>query len=65
MPDNVITDRTEAMGRLIFNRSPSDCHSKNICVSCGKEALHFKDDFSRDNYNHIVMCQECQDSIFE
>jgi len=38
--------------------------SKDVCVSCKKEAREFKDARSRKEYTISGMCQTCQDQIF-
>ena len=34
------------------------------CMTCGGDAVDFKDDISRKEYNISGMCQECQNIIF-
>ncbi len=36
----------------------------NVCATCGKPAIKFKDELSRKEFSISGMCQKCQDSIF-
>mgnify|MGYP007044129294 CR=1 FL=1 len=47
-----------------FGRERTDSISKDVCVTCGKEATNFKDQLSRKEYTISGMCQTCQDSVF-
>jgi len=34
------------------------------CVICGGDAIEFKNDISRREYDISGMCQKCQDKVF-
>ena len=36
----------------------------NKCTICGNDAIEFRDDISRKEYQISKMCQPCQDSFF-
>ena len=66
------SDKSEGIERLItaligttlgINRK--DTIAANQCVTCGGEALKFKDDLSRTEYSISGMCQTCQDEVFD
>lgn len=38
--------------------------ASNLCMTCDKEAIEFKDDLSEKEYSISGMCQVCQDSMF-
>jgi hypothetical protein len=38
--------------------------SKNICPTCKKNIVTFRDKLSEKEYNISGMCQNCQDKVF-
>ena len=36
----------------------------DLCMTCGKAAVEFKDDISVKEYSISGMCQTCQDGVF-
>jgi len=36
-----------------------------ICVLCQQPASSFRDELSRREYDISILCQECQDEVFE
>ena len=37
---------------------------ERVCVSCGHEAVNFKDELSSKEYKISGLCQTCQDQLF-
>jgi hypothetical protein len=54
----------EDMGRDLFGRSRQVAGDNQLCISCGCDANHFRDDLSRKEYGISKLCQDCQDKVF-
>jgi len=54
----------EDMGRELFGRSRKVAADNQLCMSCGADANHFRDEISRKEYGISHLCQSCQDSVF-
>jgi hypothetical protein len=54
----------ENMGRELFGRSRQVAADNQLCMSCGADANHFRDELSRKEYGISRLCQTCQDSVF-
>lgn len=48
----------------MFGRSRSECLEKRICIACGGPADSFRDNLSEKEYFISVLCNKCQDEIF-
>jgi hypothetical protein len=48
----------------VFGRTRTDSIGSGVCVTCGGEAISFRDEVSKKEYTISGMCQECQDSVF-
>ena len=55
----------DILSNQMYGRKRTDSIKGNICTSCGKPAVEFKDEISKKEYTISGMCQECQDKIFE
>ena len=53
-----LIDFINPSGRIRVNSIQND-----ICSSCGKPALNFKDELSQREYTISGFCQDCQDKI--
>lgn len=58
------SEAVESLLSSITGRSRIDCIRQNICTTCGKEAVSFRDSISRKEYLISGMCQACQDKVF-
>ena len=54
----------ENMGQQLFGRSREVSSDNQLCISCGTDANHFRDEISRKEYGISKLCQTCQDSVF-
>ena len=54
----------EDMGSVLFGRSRKVTLDNQLCISCGCDANHFRDELSRKEYRISCMCQGCQDKVF-
>ncbi|SVA79564.1 uncharacterized protein METZ01_LOCUS132418 [marine metagenome] len=54
----------EDLGSVLFGRSRSASAANQMCISCGTDANHFRDELSRKEYRISRMCQDCQDKVF-
>ncbi len=54
----------EDMGQGLFGRSRQATGDNQVCISCGTDANHFRDEISRKEYSISRLCQTCQDSVF-
>ena len=45
-------------------RNVTESVKSDICSSCGKSAVEFKDVISRKEYSISGLCQKCQDDFF-
>ena len=54
----------EAMGQKLFGRSRTVSGDNQLCISCGCDANHFRDELSRKEYTISCLCQDCQDKVF-
>lgn len=48
----------------VFGFHRVDSIEKNTCVSCGKPATKFKDEYSKREFAISGLCDECQQEIF-
>lgn len=53
------------VARINFGHLRTASIHDNICVTCGGEAITFRDALSRKEYSISGMCQNCQDEIFK
>ena len=60
-----LLDFLDLSAEKLFGRSYTQSIKNNVCVSCGKEAVEFKDELSRKEYTISGFCQSCQDDVFE
>lgn len=56
------SDGIEKFLEIIAGRTTAIRSDK--CVSCGKDAIEFKNDLSRAEYRISGLCQKCQDEVF-
>ena len=54
----------EDLGSVLFGRSRTASAANQMCISCGTDANHFRDELSRKEYRISRMCQDCQDKVF-
>jgi hypothetical protein len=54
----------EGLGRELFGRSRLASGDNQVCISCGTDANHFRDELSQKEYRISRMCQGCQDKVF-
>ena len=54
----------EDLGSVLFGRSRTASAANQMCISCGTDANHFRDELSRKEYSISRMCQGCQDQVF-
>ena len=47
-----------------FGRSRSGSIQVDVCISCDKPAISFKDTLSAKEYSISGLCQNCQDDVF-
>lgn len=52
------------MSENSFGRRVSQSIYEDICVSCGKPAVEFKNALSCKEYRISGLCQNCQDEVF-
>jgi uncharacterized CHY-type Zn-finger protein len=60
----LIKKALDNMSENSFGRQVSQSIHEDICVSCGKPAVEFKDTLSRKEYRISGLCQNCQDIVF-
>lgn len=49
----------------LWGRTRTGSIKQDVCVSCGKPAIEFKDELSKKEFTISGMCQACQDSVFD
>jgi hypothetical protein len=54
----------EDMGQELFGRSRKFTGENQLCIACGNDANHFRDELSQKEYSISRMCQGCQDQVF-
>ena len=54
----------EDLGSVLFGRSRSASAANQMCISCGTDANHFRDELSRKEYTISRLWQDCQDKVF-
>ena len=54
----------EDLGSVLFGRSRTASGDNQMCISCGTDANHFRDELSRKEYRISRLCQGCQDKVF-
>ena len=54
----------EDLGSVLFGRSRTVSGDNQLCISCGCDANHFRDELSQKEYSISRMCQGCQDQVF-
>ena len=48
----------------ITGRNRPEVIRADLCMTCGKAAVEFRDDLSIKEYSISGMCQKCQDGVF-
>ena len=54
----------DAMAKKLFGHETSSCIKADVCFSCGRPAVRFKDELSKCEFAISGLCQDCQDSVF-
>ena len=54
----------EDMLKGVFGIDRVQCIKDNVCTTCGKSVVEFRDQLSRKEYTISGMCQECQDNTY-
>jgi len=54
----------DQLSKTLFGRSRSETLIGGRCVTCGGEAITFRDQLSAREFRISGMCQECQDKVF-
>lgn len=54
----------DSFTRSAFGTTRSESIQSDLCVSCCKAAVDFRDELSRREYTISGLCQKCQDSFF-
>ena len=57
-------DQIDILSFELFGRSRTHSIKNNVCVSCGKPAMKFKDKLSEKEFSISGLCQTCQSSIW-
>ena len=66
-PINEPTSKAPSIDLLIsrlMGKSREIQIASNLCMTCDKEAIAFKDALSEKEYSISGMCQDCQDATF-
>lgn len=48
----------------VYGTSATQALEQQVCVSCGSEAVTFRDSMSAREYQISALCQKCQDETF-